>query len=156
MSKLIHQTYGNRIRNRACGICQQEGKYLLINHQGLGKPDFWSPVGGGIEFGETAQNALIREFEEEAGLRIQVLDFLYVSEFIGLPLHAYEFFFSVKILAGKLVQGYDPELPKNQQLIHEIAWLSWAEIQQIPHECKHAIFWDTQPKFLRTNHSFYC
>ncbi|WP_310590385.1 hypothetical protein [Dyadobacter sp. NIV53] len=55
-SKII---YENRVRVRACGIYFENDKMLLAGHA-LNGPEisFWYPPGGGIEFGETAADAL--------------------------------------------------------------------------------------------------
>lgn len=44
------------------------------------KKKFFRPVGGGIEFGETSQEALIREIKEEFGAEIKSLDMLGIFE----------------------------------------------------------------------------
>ena len=41
---------------------------------------FYRPLGGGIEFGELAEVAAIREFKEEMGTDIEVLSYLHTFE----------------------------------------------------------------------------
>jgi 8-oxo-dGTP diphosphatase len=60
----LFQNYGYRLRTRVCGLCWINDKLLLIEHKMGKKNSFWAPPGGGIEFGEHAEKALIREFEE--------------------------------------------------------------------------------------------
>ena len=58
---------------------------LLVGHQ-FGKEDdklFWSFPGGGVDFGETLQEAIVREFKEETGLTVTVGSFLFIYEYIG-------------------------------------------------------------------------
>jgi 8-oxo-dGTP diphosphatase len=118
------QLYGNRIRVRVCGVCIENEQILLVCHRPiLGEKDYWSPPGGGIDEGESATEALKREFLEETGFKIEVGELLKTREFIKAPLHAIELYFSVKILSGNLIKGHDPEMNLNEQLIKDVSWL---------------------------------
>jgi 8-oxo-dGTP diphosphatase len=123
---IINQ-YGYQLRVRICGICVQEGKILLINHSGMNENgEFWSPPGGGLEFGETIENCLKREFLEETNTIISIGKLLVVNEFIKNPLHAIELFYEVKIEAGQVKKGFDPEM--EEQIIRDIQWMSYEEV----------------------------
>jgi 8-oxo-dGTP diphosphatase len=127
MSNPVHEIYGNRIRVRGCGICVVDNAILLVNHSGLGPNDFWSPPGGGVNFGESITDSLVREFKEETGVEIQVQEFLFASEFIQAPLHAIEFFFLVEKTGGKLKTGADPEA--DTQIIKDVKFMPWQELK---------------------------
>lgn len=139
MESEVHQYYGNKIRVRACGLCIVDEKILLINHRGITKTNFWSPPGGGLEFGESAEDCLKREFLEETGLQIQVKDFLFVCELVKHPLHAVELFFHVQPLTHRLKTGQDPE-PGSPSIIKEAKFVSWVEMADIPSTEVHGIF----------------
>ncbi len=127
---LITETYGHRLRLRVCGLCIQDGQVLMVRHRGLSRKGyFWAPPGGGLHFGEPAANALQREFMEETGLQIEVEQFLFVHEFLHFPLHAIELFFTVKVRAGQLQPGYDPETG-SEQIIERVKFMSYEEINQ--------------------------
>ena len=127
MNQNIINQYGNQLRVRVCGICVQGNKVLLINHSGMNESgEFWSPPGGGLEFGETIENCLKREFLEETKTVISVGKFLKINEFVKPPLHAIELFYEVEIISGKLAIGFDPEM--EQQIIKDVQWLSFAEV----------------------------
>ncbi len=129
--------YGNKIRIRACGICIHEDKVLMMKHQAiLGRLPFWAPPGGGVELGETASDALKREFLEETGLVVEVNELLLMNEFVNLPLHGIELFFRVQIKSGVFRLGNDPEHAPGQQLILSAEWLSLSEIHRLmPEQC---------------------
>jgi 8-oxo-dGTP diphosphatase len=135
MESEITKIYGNRLRVRVCGICWVKDRLLLVNHQ-MATGELWAPPGGGLEFGEHAGNALIREFKEETNLQIEVGDFLFGCEFIKIPLHAVELFFDVKVVGGDLKTGSDPELP----LIRQARFLKTGEIQSLAPDNLHGIF----------------
>lgn len=127
MNKEIINQYGNQLRVRVCGICVQDGKILLINHSGINESgEFWSPPGGGLQFGETIEYCLKREFLEETNTVISVGKFLKINEFVKPPLHAIELFYEVEIVSGEIQVGFDPEM--EYQIIEDVQWLSFAEV----------------------------
>jgi len=133
--------YGNRIRVRACGICIENDRVLMIGHRAiLGENTFWSPPGGGVEVGEMAEDALKREFLEETGLEISVGKLLLMNEFVKLPLHGIELFFVVKRVGGELILGHDPEMDISQQLIQKVEWFSLDKIKRLNLNDKHHLW----------------
>ena len=73
----------NTIQNKARAIIIENGKVLLCHE--LGAEHYFLP-GGHIEFGEYAEETLIREFEEEAGR-----DDLKIGPFITAVEHMFEY-----------------------------------------------------------------
>ena len=57
------------ILNFTCGILSQSGKILL---QKRGDKGTWGLPGGAVELGESALEALVREFYEETGVEVRV------------------------------------------------------------------------------------
>ncbi len=127
----VEKVYGNRVRVRICGICIKEGQILLINHKGIGeKGQLWAPPGGGLDFGESVEQTLIREYQEETGLDIEVKEFLFTNEFLAPPLHSIELFFRIEIKGGILTKGKDPEMDEHRQIIQEIRFWHFEEISK--------------------------
>jgi 8-oxo-dGTP diphosphatase len=151
MESEIAKIYGNRLRVRVCGICWEGDKLLLVNHR-MPNGDFWAPPGGGLEFGEQVGEALKREFREEANLDIDVGSYLFGCEFIKQPLHAIELFFDVRLLAGILKTGDDPEMP----LINQARFFTPSELQLLPPKNVHGIFQKVKdPREISTLKGFY-
>jgi 8-oxo-dGTP diphosphatase len=130
MANPVHETYGNRVRVRTCGICIIGDSIVMVNHKYLAKGDFWIPPGGGIEFGETAQECLTREFREEAGLQVDVGPFLFACEYIKDPIHSIELFFHVVYKGGELRVGSDPETG-DKQIIKDVKMMNSGEIRSL-------------------------
>ncbi|MGH7738635.1 MAG: NUDIX domain-containing protein [bacterium] len=61
----------NTIRIRVAGILVKDGQLLLVRHE-KNNQSYWLLPGGGVEYGESLEQALTREFEEEVGLHIEV------------------------------------------------------------------------------------
>ncbi|MEQ9423688.1 MAG: NUDIX hydrolase [Cyclobacteriaceae bacterium] len=138
-------SYASKIRVRVCGILIEANKLLMVRHQGFGKAGhLWIPPGGGVEFGESVNEALTREFKEETGLDISVKSFLFINEFIDQPLHAMELFFLVEKVDGKLNLGFDPEFETNDQIIDDIQFHSLNQLKKMNPENIHVRFRDLQ------------
>ncbi len=139
MDKEIEKKFGGKIRVRACGLCWQDEQLLLVNHRGLYPHDFWSPPGGGVEFGESATEAVVREFLEETGLVVTVERLAFVSELVKPPLHAVELFFDVRLVSGTLRSGTDPELSNQGQMIREVRFMAESARKGLPVEASHRL-----------------
>jgi 8-oxo-dGTP diphosphatase len=128
----IEAKFGNRTRVRVCALCFREDDLLLVWHRGLSKlGSFIAPPGGGVHFGESAEEAVQREVREETGLEVVPDQFLFVHEYVAPPLHAIELFFSVKIKRGTLKTGNDPEMREEEQLIEQVQFVSPQDITAI-------------------------
>ena len=140
MEKKIIEKFGNKLRVRVCGILVEDGKILLVKHRSIGKGGkLWAPPGGGLQFGESAEGCLQREFEEETGLKIKVEQYLFTHEFLQPPLHAIELFFKVSRISGKLSRGFDPEMDPNEQIITAVSFLSFDQIKNLEPESLHYV-----------------
>jgi ADP-ribose pyrophosphatase YjhB (NUDIX family) len=129
------QAYTGQVRVRVGGLLVRDGTMLLAAHRGLlpTGASFWSPPGGGWQFGESIRAALVREFREETGLEVRVGRFLHLHEFRSGELQALELFFEV--LAEDDSQprlGHDPEHAPDQQLLTELAWFTPRQLLQLP------------------------
>jgi len=148
----IGNLYGNKVRVRVCGICWQNNDLLLVNHRGLTAGDFWAPPGGGLEFGESVEQCLRKEFMEETGLEITIGRFQFACEFVHKPLHAIELFFEVAGDGGQLTKGDDPEMP----IIDDVRFMAPDEITKISPSNLHGIFSLLQmPEDLKTLTGFF-
>ena len=118
----IPDVYAGRVRVRVGALLFDDdaapGAVLLAQHGGLwdDRP-FWTPPGGGVEFGEGLAEALRREAAEETGVDIRVGPLRYVLDFVRPPLHAVSFYFSGRAAdLGAARLGTDPELGDRQLL----------------------------------------
>ena len=86
-----------RPRVRVAGILIEDGRILLIEHTKNDKK-YWLVPGGGVDWGESASAALIREFKEETSLDIEVEKFLFISETIApdRQKHVINLYFKIK------------------------------------------------------------
>ena len=88
----------DRPRIRVAGIVIQENSILLIQHI-KNEKKYWLVPGGGVDWGESLEDALIREYKEETNLDIEVKEFLFFSEAISPDKnkHVINLYFLVKI-----------------------------------------------------------
>ena len=129
--------YAGQVRVRVGGLLLHDNRLLLAAHRGLlpaGAP-FWSPPGGGWQFGESLHEALVREFQEETGLAVRVGRFLHLHEFRRDGLQALELFFEVLTTDGAPPTprlGHDPEHAPDAQLLTGLAWHTPRQLLALP------------------------
>jgi len=95
-------------RIRVSVIVIQEGKILLVQHEKQGKT-YWVLPGGGVDFGETLEEAVVRELKEETNLDITVEKLVFVDDFIPEDRHRHvvDLYFTAKVVSGELKLGAD-------------------------------------------------
>ena len=128
----MKNTYKHRLRVRSCGLLIEDNKLLLVELQSPVTDKWtWIPPGGGVEFGESLEQALIREFKEETGLTVSVGRRVHVNEVISPPIHAIEFYFLVNREEGELQLGNDPEMTEDDQILNDIGFFSLTQMQEM-------------------------
>ncbi|MCL4218681.1 MAG: NUDIX hydrolase [Candidatus Hydrogenedentes bacterium] len=92
-------------------IVADEGKLLLVKHQKEGET-YWLLPGGGVDFGESLEEALVREVKEETNLDIEVGAPVLVSDTLppDLERHVVNIVFTAERTGGNLRTGEDPRL----------------------------------------------
>lgn len=91
------------INIRAGAIILRDGRFLMAGNPGN---DYLYSVGGRVQFGETAEEAVIREVYEETGVHMEVdrLGFIEENYYIGdmnitkgKPIYEIDFYFYMKV-----------------------------------------------------------
>jgi 8-oxo-dGTP diphosphatase len=70
-----------RFNIRVYGICINEDQEILLSDESFRGHDFTKFPGGGLEWGEGTRECLIREFQEEFELDIEVGELFYLTDF---------------------------------------------------------------------------
>ena len=120
----------NKLRNRSVVFVIRNKKILMekLSYPSLGNRVFYSIPGGGIEDGESPEQAAIRELKEECGLDgtiVRKLTELYNND-------RTEHVFEVKVPDNQEpITGYDPEESGNDNPpLKEVLWLALDEISE--------------------------
>ena len=77
----------NEVKVAVKGVLVKGDKMLVVqrSYQDQTGAGTWENVGGVMEFGETFEQALVREFKEEVGLSVEVDRLLYAVTFLTRP-----------------------------------------------------------------------
>ena len=117
-----------RPRVRVAGIIIENNKILLIEHLKKNKK-YWLVPGGGVDWGESTAEALIREYKEETNLDITVEKFLFLSETIApdKKKHVINLYFQIKIIKNSI---YNMKLGDERNLT-DLKFITKEEIENI-------------------------
>lgn len=119
-------------RPRAFAAVISNDQILMAKHV---YPDkiFWTLPGGGLEIGETFEEAVVREVKEEVNLDVEVVEFLFSSQYSGGEERCY----LVRRLDDKVpLLGFDPELDCDHQTLSEVKWHSIVSMKHDLHVSK--------------------
>jgi 8-oxo-dGTP diphosphatase len=94
------------VRVAAYGLCVDDADRILLCRIHEPSPDDgrWTLPGGGLDFGEAPEDAVVRELEEEAGLHVSVVGLVGTFSIViensitlqGRPLHAIGLIYRVR------------------------------------------------------------
>ena len=90
-------------------IALKDGQLILIRRKNPPFQGSFALPGGFVDYGETVENAVIREFGEETGLEAEIKEFIGIySEPDRDPRgHTVSVVFELKITGGKMLAGDD-------------------------------------------------
>lgn len=101
-------------RVAAYGLLLRDEKILLCrlsNKVGM-NPGYWTLPGGGLDFGEDPEHAVVREFKEETGLVVKVNKLVGINSLCDSmpgwpPMHGIRIIYSVRYQSGELQYEQD-------------------------------------------------
>lgn len=125
----------NRIRVIALGVFLNNGRILVFQgHDRVDGDVFFRPLGGGVEFGETGQNALIREIQEELGFGITGVKYLGTLENIfiyqGEPGHEVVLIYDARFVDPKVYSQSNLHYTEGQGKEMPCQWLSLEDVEK--------------------------
>jgi ADP-ribose pyrophosphatase YjhB (NUDIX family) len=120
-------------RVSAYALIRRGGEVLLTRNSVHGPhPGQWSLPGGGIDFGESPRDAVVREVREETGLACRVGELL-ASDDVALtgtaPSGRHEEFHGIHLIfAATVAEGAEPSLTEPTGTTDAAAWVALADI----------------------------
>jgi len=113
-----------KLWNGASAIIIKDNSVLMIRTK---NSNSWSIPSGGVEVGETVEEACIREITEETGYEARIVKKLFIKETIIKEYKVTTQYFLCEITGGE-IQYQDPD-----KEIEEISWKNSNEISKLIH-----------------------
>lgn len=111
--------------NGAAAVIVSHNKLLMVKErESMG----WSIPSGGIEAGESPEQACIREVWEETGFKIEVKKPLHIKETARKNYEVTTYYFLCEVIEGQ-ISYQDPD-----DAIEEIAWKTYEEVLELQHD----------------------
>ena len=114
----------NTVRAGSAAVVQNKEGKILLGKRSVFPIGMWVLPGGGINFGETSKDAVVREVREETGLLIEPIKLIKVHELINVSNKAHRiiFFYLAKVASGDIKPSED---------ISELRWPTPKEIMEL-------------------------
>ncbi|MCC6144577.1 MAG: NUDIX domain-containing protein [Candidatus Hydrogenedentes bacterium] len=135
-------------RIRVAAVIFQDDKVLLVRHEKEGR-SYWLLPGGGVDFGESLHEALIRELREEVQIDIEPGPLVLANDTLPPDRHRHivHLYFMAKIISGTPKRGSDPR-------VVEVAYVQVKDLPRITlfpdvgEAIAHLANSDTSPTYL--------
>ncbi|MBW8687300.1 NUDIX domain-containing protein [Chitinophaga rhizophila] len=121
---------------RVYGIMINEHKQVLVSDEFIRGGYFTKFPGGGLEFGEGTLQCVIREFQEELGLTIEVIEHIYTTDFFQVSAfdnrsQIISIYYLVKPVSAMnfplLDKPFAFEIPEGAYQVEGARWVNWEE-----------------------------
>jgi 8-oxo-dGTP diphosphatase len=115
-----------QLRKRAQALIIEEGRVLLARHFDLTiREYYWCMPGGGVEAGETPEQAAIRELKEETNLDIRLVRKIGELALPGVTQgYTLGVTFLAEVIGGDMSLGHDPEqISWEDKFLQDVQWL---------------------------------
>lgn len=127
-----------RTRATVGAIIEKDGKILLVERNTEPFKGYWAIPGGHIDFGEMAEQAIIREAKEETGLDIKPEFFRYFEEIIDeCDWHSVVLVFSCDFSGKEIIDKHIDAEGVKQGEITDLKWFDYKEIKNLKLAFKH-------------------
>ena len=134
------RTGNDKFNYRVCAIILNDGKILAMHDER--SPYFYLP-GGRVKLGETAEEAVIREIEEELNITARIVRPLWLNQGFfkedvdGLQYHEICIYFLMDISDTPLLSRGNQFIQQEGVRKHTFQWLKYEQLQ---HEYFYPIF----------------
>lgn len=113
-----------------CWIISENNKILLLHRpQNSKEPSYWQPVTGGIHAEESAEEACIRELQEETSIKLEINEIFQLENNIEVYLDAYDLLVRKTLFITKVIP------PKTRIIMSEehdeFRWVSIEEVDSL-------------------------
>ncbi|MFP4661568.1 MAG: NUDIX domain-containing protein, partial [Halanaerobiales bacterium] len=114
--------------DRASAIIVKDNKVALIKREnGLHEHLYYIYPGGGVEEGESIEEATIREVKEETGLTVDIVKLICEVTFRGKK----QYYFLIEVEGGKFGEGQGPEMMGLYPESHGSYEAMWMDIDDL-------------------------
>lgn len=121
------------MRERAAVVIVEDERILLMRRQKT-DDEYYVVPGGGIEPGETPEEAAIREAKEETGLTVTLARKLGILDHEGRTAH----YFLAASYRGRLRIGSPERERRSEDNAYELAWVEAERLEEITLRPSHA------------------
>lgn len=125
------------IRTSARALLFIGEKLVIVKHQKEGFPDYYVLPGGGVEQGESLEDAVIREVREETGYQVKVVRLAYYKTVFNDKDTSLDFIFHVTEVGAR----QKPRDPDNK--IKEVMAVNATDLEKLhfhPKQLKERVF----------------